>query len=285
MAKTYWQAMIEGQVRYLDVRGVRTRVLEAGDPDAEQTIFLLHGSGGHAENFVTNVVPLSAHGHVIAPDMLGHGLSERPVDITYSFQTMIDQMVALVKDVGSERVAVAGLSLGGLVAAHVAKALPDQVQRLSFICSGGLTPNSPADNTLPRLSDGVSALFADPTADAVRSRFQRMIHGPENLTEEMVELREYMLRLPGAPDTVIPILRDYDDHRDLYDASADVLGAIQASTLFCWGAHNHPGPELADQAAALMRDARVERFAESGHWPHVEEEAKFHEVMSAFLAQ
>lgn len=280
---SYWQAMIEGQVRHVQIGRVSTRILEAGDPNASRMVLLLHGSGGHAENFVTNVVPLSAAGYVVAPDLLGHGLNDRPTDVTYSFRGMIDQTKELIEYFDPLEVTVVGLSLGGLVAAHVAKEMPSRVKQLVFVCSGGLTPNGPEDNTLPRLSDGVAALFDNPTADAVRTRFERMIHGPENLTDEMVNLREYMLRKPGARETVVSVLRDYDDHRDVYDANAVILQNIEADTLFCWGAHNHPGPEIAEKAAALMGRAKVEVFADSGHWPHIEEEEMFHRVMLEFM--
>jgi 2-hydroxy-6-oxonona-2,4-dienedioate hydrolase len=280
---SYWTAMLGGQVRYVEIGNVSTRILEAGDSDAAQTILLLHGSGGHAENFVTNTVPLASAGHVLAPDLLGHGLNSRPDGVTYSFRGMIDHVLEMLEVLDITNACVVGLSLGGLVAAHVAHEAPDRVKKLVFICSGGITPDSPEDNTLPRLSDGVTALFDDPSADAVRSRFERMIQGPEFLSYEMVEIREYMLRLPGARETVIPVLRDYDDNRESYDANAKLLEAIEAHTLFCWGAHNEPGPAIANRAAELMQKAEVEIFENSGHWPQVEEEEHFNERMLAFL--
>ena len=72
---TFWLEMLGGEVRYYDAGGVRTRCLEAGSGPA---LVLLHGTGGHAESWIRNVLPLGAHFRVYAIDMVGHGFSDKP---------------------------------------------------------------------------------------------------------------------------------------------------------------------------------------------------------------
>ena len=50
-----------------------TRVVEAGEGEP---LLLLHGTGGHAENYVRNIAPLSRHFRVLAIDFLWHGRSQ-----------------------------------------------------------------------------------------------------------------------------------------------------------------------------------------------------------------
>jgi pimeloyl-ACP methyl ester carboxylesterase len=52
----------------------RTRVIEAGEGEP---LGLLHGTGGHAENYIRNIAPLSRRHRVIAVDLGGTG-ARRP---------------------------------------------------------------------------------------------------------------------------------------------------------------------------------------------------------------
>ena len=65
------------QLRWIDAGGVRTRMLEAGQPDAPP-LLLLHGTAGSLENFCANIATFAAHFRVIAIDMLGCGLTDKP---------------------------------------------------------------------------------------------------------------------------------------------------------------------------------------------------------------
>ena len=53
---SFWAGLLGAEVKYYDAKGMRTRAIEAGS--GEPLIFL-HGSGGHAEAYCRNVVPLS----------------------------------------------------------------------------------------------------------------------------------------------------------------------------------------------------------------------------------
>lgn len=283
---SYWLAMLEGRVRYADVDGISTRLLEAGDPSSKQAIVCLHGSGGHAENFVTNVVPLSEAGYVLAPDLLGHGLSSRPNDREYTFGNLIAQVSNLIATLDQEDVALVGLSIGGLVAARVAAENPDRVKKLMLICSAGIVPTGASENTLPRMdAEARRKTLADATEQSVRDRFGRIMHTTDALSNEMVALRLWMNRKPGVADTVVPVLVDYDENRSKYDADECLLKSIQAETLFAWGGHNQPGPDVAEKAAAIMPAASVVVFENSKHWPHVEEHEKFTREAVTFLSK
>jgi len=61
--------------RYYDAAGIRTRCFEKGEG---KPVILLHGSGGHAETWVRNLIPLSAKFRVLAIDYLGHGYTDKP---------------------------------------------------------------------------------------------------------------------------------------------------------------------------------------------------------------
>ncbi|MBB5917674.1 pimeloyl-ACP methyl ester carboxylesterase [Nocardia transvalensis] len=94
-------------------------------------VFLLHGGklSAHTWDFVS----LGLRGTVrpIALDLRGHGDSDWSGD--YRVATMAADVAAAADHLGIDRFALAGMSLGGVVAAHVAGTWPDRVHRLALI--------------------------------------------------------------------------------------------------------------------------------------------------------
>lgn len=92
---------------------------------------LLHGGGLTARTW--DFVCLGLRGAVrpIAPDLRGHGDSGWSDD--YRIDTMAADVVAAADHLGLDRFALVGMSLGGVVAAHVADARPDRVERLALV--------------------------------------------------------------------------------------------------------------------------------------------------------
>ena len=67
-----------------EANGIRTNYLEAGSGD--ETVLLIHGSGPGVTSYANwrLVIPsLAENFHVIAPDMVGFGFSDRPEGVNY----------------------------------------------------------------------------------------------------------------------------------------------------------------------------------------------------------
>jgi pimeloyl-ACP methyl ester carboxylesterase len=280
--------MMGGEVRYRDVRGVRTRVLEAGDPAEERVVLCIHGSGGHAENFVTNVVPLAAAGRVLAPDLLGHGLNSRPEGADYTMAGVLSHLEDLLDLVGARRVAVIGLSLGGTLAGHLALRRPELVDRVVMICPAGLAPGPQDPDQLRaaagRMRDGTTSVLADPSWERCLARVAHLLSDPSRLSEEMVALRQHMYTRPGA-ETMAAILDDNAVHAPDYVLGDAALAKLSAKTLLVWGRHNATPISVAEAACKVLGHGELSVFEDSGHWPHVEETELFHARVLEFLAK
>jgi len=101
--------------------------LGAGSP-----LILLHGGFGSVEMFGPNVELLAAGRRVIGVDLQSHGRS--PVaDRPMRFETMADDIAALITELKLERAAVMGFSLGGAVALRTAIQHPELVERLVLV--------------------------------------------------------------------------------------------------------------------------------------------------------
>jgi pimeloyl-ACP methyl ester carboxylesterase len=112
-----------------NVNGIQLayQVFGTGSP-----LVLLHGGFGSVEMFGPNVELLAAGRRVIGVDLQSHGRS--PVaDRPMRFETMADDIAALIKDLELERAAVMGFSLGGAVALRTAIQHPELVERLVLV--------------------------------------------------------------------------------------------------------------------------------------------------------
>lgn len=120
-------------VRFLTLRGGhRVRVVECGEGPA---VLLLHGWGASAYTFRRTMLPLADAGYrVLALDLPGHGLSDKPADrARYSLDALADAVRETMDLAGVDRAAVAGHSMGGGVALQLALRHPERVTHLALL--------------------------------------------------------------------------------------------------------------------------------------------------------
>ncbi len=139
----------------------RLRYLEAG---SGPPLVLLHGLASHAaQDWGRLIAPLGRRFHVYAPDLPGFGESERPAEADYSIPMQVEAVRAFMQAKGIGRAHVAGLSMGGWIAARLAGESPERVGRLVLVDAAGMRPDGPAipaEALLPRDEDGVRRLVA-----------------------------------------------------------------------------------------------------------------------------
>ncbi|MFD2763415.1 alpha/beta fold hydrolase [Micromonospora eburnea] len=114
---------------YADVNGVRLwyEVHGTGKP-----LVLLHGGYGSVEMFAPIRPALAARRQVIAVDLQGHGRTA-DVDRPLRYETMADDVGALLRHLDLPGADVLGYSLGGGVALRTAIQHPDRVRRLVLV--------------------------------------------------------------------------------------------------------------------------------------------------------
>ncbi len=111
-------------------RGRRLAYREYGH--GSRVIVMTHGLLMDSRMYARLAPTLAKAGHrVIAPDMLGHGASEQPHDMTaYSMQQFGHDVIALLDHLGVEQAVIGGTSLGANVALEAAVAAPKRVRAL-----------------------------------------------------------------------------------------------------------------------------------------------------------
>src|SRR5580704_4173163 len=121
-------------VEYCTIHGYRRAYVKAGHGPA---LLLIHGIGDSSDSWRPVLDQLSRHHTVIAPDLLGHGRSEKP-RADYSVAAYANGMRDLLSVLEIDRATVLGHSLGGGVAAQFAYQFPERCERLVLVGSGGI---------------------------------------------------------------------------------------------------------------------------------------------------
>ena len=109
--------MVTPAERFVDVNGVRLRIVEAGPADAPLVI-LAHGFPELAYSWRHQIPALADAGyHVVAPDQRGYGGSTRPDEIaSYDITALTGDLVGLIDELGATRAALVGHDWGAVVA-------------------------------------------------------------------------------------------------------------------------------------------------------------------------
>ena len=106
------------------------------DEGAGEVLLLIHGMGGSSQTW-QNVIPILARKYrVIAPDLLGHGQSDKPRG-DYSVGAFAVLVRDLLDHLGITKVTVVGHSLGGGIAMQFAHQHRQYCTRMVLISSGG----------------------------------------------------------------------------------------------------------------------------------------------------
>lgn len=275
------------RVEYRTVHGYRRAFLQAG---SGPVLLLLHGIGDSADTW-RDLIPVLARDHtVIAPDLLGHGRSDKP-RADYSVAAYANGMRDLLGVLEVERVTVVGHSLGGGVAMQFAYQYPERVERLVLVSTGGVGRDvNPVLRlvSLPGMESLMHLLRLPTTRAAGRLGAAAVRRLPVDLGYDVDDLLRIFDALPDASarSAVTRTLRAVVDWRGQVVTMLDRCYLARAMpTLLVWGRHDTIVPvEHAHIAHAAMPGSRLEIFEDSGHFPHHCEPAQFVAVLQDFLA-
>lgn len=113
------------------------RVLRYLDYGEGPPLLLVHGMAGSWQTWLLNLEALGEHHRVIAVDLPGFGGSQ-PLAAGSGFSGYVNILRSLLDELGLERAAVFGHSLGGLVALSFAIARPERTACLVLVSAGGV---------------------------------------------------------------------------------------------------------------------------------------------------
>ncbi|HXA29082.1 MAG TPA: alpha/beta fold hydrolase [Candidatus Angelobacter sp.] len=273
--------------------GSRMHYRRAGEGEP---ILLLHGIAHSCKAWDRVVVPLAERYDVVALDMLGCGLSDKP-DTDYSLGSQAVAVRFVLDELGLDVVTAVGHSLGGGVAMTLAYHYPERVGRLGLVSSGGLGKElHPLFRmaTLPWAPEYVIRGAFHPLLRAPRNALTKLItgaagdpffHNPEGHRAEMEELLETMEQ-PAAQRAFLAMLRSASSIAGQAVSALDRLGLAGFPILIVWGREDHVFPvQHAYRAAEVVPEAQVVVIDECGHFPQVEATSTFTHELLDWLAR
>ena len=168
-------------------------------------IVFLHGLGASCVTWQENIGPLSERFTVYTPDIPGHGDSVK-LGVEYTVEAGVSFILGFLDAVGAQSAALAGSSMGGLIALQTALQRPDRVSHLVLINTAGFGREIAGYlriMSLPLLGE----VMEGPTHRSAKT-MMKLVFGPrkeypEALFEELIRTRS----LPGGRDAVLKSLR------------------------------------------------------------------------------
>lgn len=255
--------------RWMGVDGVDVHYRVAGKP-AESSLpplLLLHGWLGSSYEYVPVMGTLSDGLSSIAPDLPGHGLSQK-AGIVFDTDYYMEFLSDFLAELGIPRVVLVGSSMGGGIAVHFAVTHPRMVERLILLDPDGLRGEEGFLGFIRQIGPLIDLGMRLTNRFTIRffSKLQ-VFHDRSVVTKEYVDAVAANCLTPAGRSAQAQITKDV-----LGSAPVDdLLPKITKPTLVIWGEEDRLlQPKWAQEYLRRISDARLAIVAESGHIPHME---------------
>lgn len=251
-------------------------------------LLLLHGIAGSSRTW-REVMPMLAERYtVIAPDLIGHGDSAKPVG-DYSLGAHASGLRDLLALLGVERATIVGQSFGGGVAMQLAYQHPELCERLVLVDSGGLGREVSwilRLLTLPGAEYVMPVLFPHLARQSGNS-IARFLFDRGLRSERLAEMWRAYASLTEAANrkAFIRTMRSVIDPGGQSVSAMDRLYlASHLPTLIIWGERDEIIPVSHAYAAhEAIPGSHLEVMEGVGHFPHVERPLAFVAVLTDFM--
>ncbi len=274
--------MTDWQSKFVEVDGIRTHYLEAGDGPI---VVLLHSGeyGGAAEISWEFTIPALAKAgyRCVAPDWLGFGRTDKIYDFGAPRERPLRHLARFLEVMGIDKADFIGNSMGGSMLVQVASRPPVTLPIRSMVLGpgGGGTPATEARKVL---------LAYDGSDEAMRALLAAMLYDKKFSEDHAyVAKRQEFAHMPGAFEcTSASRLRAPFREARPYFGSADQTPYenVAVPTLIIAGAEDPLREKgFAPQLAGRIKGSEVIVFEKCGHCPNIEMPDEFNTAAIAFL--
>jgi len=278
--------------RWVEVDGNPINTIELGPEEdrGAQPLVFVHGLSGSWPNWLEQLPAFAAGHRVITLDLPGFGHSPMPgQEISISgYARMLEQLLA---HLGVDAAAVVGNSMGGFIAAELAIAYPQRVERLVLVSAAGISTHNhrgsvtalPAMRTLERSLMAAAAWTASKSDNVARRARLRdaalgvVVRHPSKLEAALAAEQIRGAGKPGFMQGLEAVL-----HYEIRER----LREIACPTLIVWGDRDRLiSVRDADVFAELIPNSRKVVFGDTGHMSMLERPEAFNALLEEFLAE
>jgi epoxide hydrolase 4 len=275
---------------YAEVNGIRLHYVEAGEGPL---VVLLHGFPEFWYSWRHQIPALADAGyHVVAPDMRGYNLSDKPKGWRqYDADPLADDIAALIRQFGVAKAHVIGHDWGAAVAYLTAMQHPDVIDRLAILNVPHPERMLAGLRTVRQLRKSWYMFFFQlpwlPEAMVRRNDFAWGKHifradAPGAFSDEDLARYTEAWSQPGAVTSMLNYYRAA--LRQSPRKALERMSPIDAPVLVIWGERDRAlGSELAEPDRKMVPNARVERLPQATHWVQHDAPERVNELLVEFL--
>ncbi len=259
------------QENFIQIEGHKIRYLESGS--SRETLVLVHGLGASAERWNRVMPTFSQDYHVIVPDLIGFGYSDKPL-VDYTPEFFSEFLRNFFEVSGIEKPHIIGSSLGGQITAQYASENPDNIEKLILVSPAGVMKQS-----TPALDAYIMAALY-PNEQSAKTAFELMEGSGKEVDKEIVDGFIQRMQLPNAKLAFMSTILGLKNA----EVITGKLQSILVPTLIIWGSNDPVIPiQYADEFVSSIKDCRFYRMDKCGHTPYVEDPTKFASVVLNFF--
>jgi len=278
---------LDTTTRFVTIHGHKRAYRMCGSGPA---LLLLHGIGDSSASWVPLMRPLAERYTVIAPDLLGHGESDKP-RADYSVAAYANGMRDLLDVLDIDRATVVGHSLGGGVAAQLSYQYPERVERLVLVSAGGVGKEvSPILRAAaaPLSEIGMVPLMIPGANEALGVVLGVLGRFGLDIGRDAGEVARVLKGMPDRRQRAAfgRTLRAVVDWRGQLVTMLDRAYLAQSMpVLLVWGGHDGMIPvDHAFRAHEALPGSLLSIYPEAGHFPHHADPDRFVDELIAFIA-
>lgn len=262
--------------------GIRIRAVERGD-SASPPVVLIPGWGCSIYTFNRNMPALADAGfRVIAVDLKGHGLSDKPLaSDEYTIESLVEHLRDILDALDLDRPALVGHSLGGSLIYHFASRYPERAR-----CLGMLSPVGLKGVPLMRLYRFLTPAALTPLIRLINPRVVvtlaliRVYGKRAHFTQRDVE--EYLA--PSQFPSFALAMRELLHRYDWNAADGRQLARVDLPAVGVWGSLDHMMPDDGMGIyVSLVPQVVLRAISDAGHIITEETPEEVNEVLIALL--
>lgn len=271
-------------IEYVVVHGYRRAYRRRG---SGPPLLLLHGLACDSSTWLPVMDQLAEHFTVVAPDLLGHGESDKP-NADYSLGGFANGMRDLLTILGIDKVTVVGHSFGGGVAMQFAYQFPERTERVVLVSTGGLGEEvSPLIRalTLPGAGLGLRLVTVRPLRPLVSTSMRLLSKVPVPAARDLTEVADIYERLADPAQSLATrrLTRTVMDWKGQFVTMADrAYLARLMPVMVVWGQDDLVIPVDHSRKLPSLENSEVHVFDHSGHFPHKDHADEFARLVIDF---
>jgi pimeloyl-ACP methyl ester carboxylesterase len=273
--------------QFIQVQGHRIRYWQQGDSGS--TVLLLHGISCSVLEWEHNIAALAAQHRVIALDLLGCGLSDKPLNASYNMESQARFVFDFMDAMGLSNVSLVGNSMGGRIAMECAVMHPERINAIALSAPAGVGVDTLFNFRLASIPV-LGELLTKPSMFGLGMIWNLAFHDKSFVTRDMVAEKVMLAQQPNAQSVFLSTLRSLLGFGGFHEAPRQAFHAriakIRCPSFVIWGQQDRFLPvSHVSVLKSLLPHARYELVDQCGHVPMTEITDRFNRMVLAFLQQ